>query len=432
MMNIIAIKNSAVDAVKGLFKTGFFHIVGAGSLNKALSVLLGIILVRVLSKADYGSYAYAYNIVSFFILFNGFGVTSAVLQICSETYNDKNRADANFAYAYKAGILVDCFMAAAILLAAIAVPLAIQGSNNLLALYCLYPLLMLLYEMKLMQLRVNLKNKEYAFATNVQTCLLVVFSILGAFLFQAAGLVVGQGVAFLLAYVFLCWKFPFRRTTRLKLDGPGKKDFWGIAGISAFNNGIGQALTLIGTFLVGLFSMSDELVANYQVATLVPFGLLFIPVMIMTYCYPYFARHKDDRMWTLRNYAKVIGGSLVGMATISLLICFLTEPIVVILFGQQYLDIVPIIRLLMAGFFVTAALRIPTGNLLVTQRKLLFNTYVGVASIVICAISSYLLIPLHGMIGAAIAYDLTMFFGAVCNVPFYLLTVSKIKIMKRP
>ena len=427
MIDIATIKNNAVDAVKGLFRTGFFHIVGAGSLNKALSVLLGIILVRVLSKADYGSYAYAYNIVSFFILFNGFGVTSAVLQICSEAHKNRNRADANFTYAYKAGVLVDCFMAVAILIAAIAIPLAIQGSNKLLALYCLYPLLMLLYEMKLMQLRVNLMNKEYAFATNVQTCLLVGFSILGAFCFQAAGLVIGQGVALLLAYVFLCWKHPFRRTDELKLDGAEKKDFWGIASVSAFNNGIGQALTLIGTFLVGFFSMSDELVANYQVATLVPFGLLFIPVMIMTYCYPYFARHRDDRTWTLCNYAKVIGGSLVGMAIISLLVCLLAEPIVVVLFGHQYLDIVPVLRLLMAGFFVTAALRIPTGNLLVTQRKLLFNTCVGVASIVICVVSSYILIPSHGMVGAAIAYDVTMLFGAVCNVPFYLWAVSKIK-----
>src|SRR5699024_8769146 len=141
--------------------------------------------------------------------------------------------------------------------------------------------LMLLCDIKLVYLRTNFLNREYAFATNLQTILLVVFSIIGACLFAAPGLLIGQSLAYLLSYLSLCIKFPFRFSSSIKLTKAKKIDFWGIAGISAFNNGIGHALTLVGTFFVGLLLTNDELVANYQVATYIPFGLLFIPSAVM-------------------------------------------------------------------------------------------------------------------------------------------------------
>lgn len=415
-----------VKTITGLFKTGFFHIVGAGSLNKILMALLSIILVRVLTKEDYGAYAYAFNIVNFFVVFNGLGVVSAILQICSESYNDKKSSDSFFSYGYKSGLVVDCLMAGAILLVAYCAPLAIRGSNTLLALYCVYPLFVLLYEIKLTYLRVNLKNREYAFATNIQTVLLVSLSVFGACIFQATGLIVGQEIAFLAAYIYLYIKYPSCRTERKSLSRSEKGDFWSIASISAFNNGVSQALTLVGTFLVGLLLTSNQLVASYQAATLVPFGLLFIPSAVMTYCYPYFARNKNDRRWTLVSYVKVIAGSSACMIVVTVLVIAFADYIVSFLFGEQYLDIVPTLRILMIGFFATASLRMPTGNLLVTQRRLLFNALNGVLSIAVCIVSSLCFIPAYGLMGAAIAYDITMLFGAMLNVPYYVLTVLKI------
>ena len=76
---------AALDRLKGpfakLYRTGFFHIFGAGTINKAVSSLTMIVLVWLIPKAEYGLYSYVFNIVSIFALFNGLGASSALLQL---------------------------------------------------------------------------------------------------------------------------------------------------------------------------------------------------------------------------------------------------------------------------------------------------------------------------------------------------------------
>lgn len=409
-----------------LFETGFFHIVGAGSVNKVLSVILSVALVRILSKVDYGCYAYAFNIASFFILFNGLGVCSALLQMCCETGIGR-KTDSFFAYGYKAGIVVDVVLALAMIAISFLISFPIQGSNRLLLLYCFYPLFMLMFELKLTWLRILLMNKEYAFMTNMQTVFMVVFSVAGALLYGATGLVIGQCCSYLLSYVVLCVKNPFRSmVASSSITKPDRFDFWKLSIISAFNNGLGQALSLIGTLLIGLLLASNELVASYKVATTIPFALLFIPGMIMTYAYPYFARNKDDRRWTLNGYRRLIMANVLCMAVLTILVVAFAEPLTMIIFGSEYLDSVSTMQLLMIGFFITAAIRQPSGNLLVTQRKLLWNTVVGVLSIFVNVVANLILVTGFGMLGAALAFDLTMLFGAVANTILYLRALASI------
>ena len=171
---------------------------------------------------------------------------------------------------------------------------------------------------------------------------------------------------------------------------------------------------------------SNELVASYKVATTIPFALLFIPGMIMTYAYPYFARNKDDRRWTLNGYRRLIMANVLCMAVLTILVVAFAEPLTMIIFGSEYLDSVRTMQLLMIGFFITAAIRQPSGNLLVTQRKLLWNTVVGVLSIFVNVVANLILVTGFGMLGAALAFDLTMLFGAVANTILYLRALASI------
>lgn len=425
-----------LDKIAKLLKTGFFHIVGAGTVNKVISMLLSIILVRILSKADYGSYAYAFNIVSFFVLFNGLGVAPAVLQICSEYYGDKLKSLAVYRYAFKGGVIVDIAIAALILAVALLVPLAVEGSNGLLVLYCLYPLVSLLCEMRLMKLRVNLENRVYARMTNIQTSLLALFSAAGAWFFQAIGLIIGQCLAYFVSYLLLTFvatpsgpaiSSQDRVPTLSKSE---RSDFWKVAAVSSFNNALGGMLTLIGAQMIGILLTDSETVASYKVATTIPFALLFLPSAVMAYAYPYFARRKDDRSWTLRKFGLLILGN--GAMTLAIVgVCeVFAEPIIVIVFGEEYLDAAAPFRLLMIGFLVTATFRMPTGSLLVTQRRYLANTLTGVLSILFDVGLSLALIPSHGMMGAAWVYVLTMALGSFINVPVYLATAGKPRHLK--
>lgn len=411
--------------ITGLFRSGFFHVFGAGTVNRILATVLSLVLVRVLSKADYGIYAYAFNIVGFFIIFNGLGAVSALLQICSELYQDRVKFESAYAYGFRSGIKADMAIMLLIILVGLFVPLKIQGSNLLLMVYCVYPFAVLLFELQATRLRVKLENKHYALALNLQSILLVSFSLVGAIAFQAVGLAVGQTASYLLAYAILRKRYPIGGRSPHAASCALKRDYWKIAGVSAVNNGLSQALTLTGTFFVGQFLASDDLVASYQVATLIPFGLLFVPGILMTYAYPYFARNKDDKGWTMRAYAQLSLASILLMGGITLLVCLCAEPLVVLLFGDQYIEVVPVLRVLMIGFFASASFRQPAGNLLVTQRKLGANTAIAILSIIINTAASVFLIPGWGMLGAALSYAITMVVGAIAAIAAYVSAIVR-------
>lgn len=423
VMAMVGLKNRISGQLSSLLQTGFFHIFGAGSLNKTLSVVLSFVLVRIISKEDYGAYAYACSIVSIFTVLNGLGVIPAVLQICSELCVNKRESDAVFKYGYKNGIIADAGFAIILLTIGLFAPSVVKGSGELLLVYCVYPLTVFLYGIKTVHLRISLMNKDYALATNIQTVLLVFFSLIGSFFFQTVGLAIGQMLAYLLAYFYLCARYPFRDKSKKVLSGSRRKDFWGVAGLSAFNELLSHALSLAGTLFVGWVLANSELVATYQIATLIPFGLLFVPSALVTYMYPYFARNNNKRVWTLRNYVKVTLGSIVLMGFMALSVIVLADPIVLLLFGDAYQDAVPLLRILMVGFFVQSAFRAPAGNLMVTQRKLLTNSIIGILTLAVSIIANIVLISHYSVIGAAVAYDITMLFSAVLYVAFYLRAV---------
>ena len=64
-----------------LIRTGFFHIFGSSVINKIIAFMSSIVLVRILTKQEYGVFTYAWNIYSIVLLFNGMGTDSGVLQL---------------------------------------------------------------------------------------------------------------------------------------------------------------------------------------------------------------------------------------------------------------------------------------------------------------------------------------------------------------
>lgn len=425
--------NNIVSRLKclahSLFTGGFFHIVGAGTLNRAISTVMSIVLVRVLSKADYGIYSYAINIINFFVLFNGLGASSAALQLCSEVFDDKVRLKSFYGYAYKNAVIIGVGYSVIIGAIGLYAPLSIPEAAPLLVLYSIYPLLQQLYDIKSMMLRIEIKNQDYALASNVQTVLMCVFSIGGALLAQAVGLVIGQMLAYLIVYLWLCRKNPFLfRSDAGKLTPEDVKQYWNVSLISSFNSGVSQALTLVGTFLIGLLLADELAVSEYNVATTIPFALLFVSTSIIIYAYPLFARKKNNRAWTLRHYALFTAGNVMLMAIISILFVIFAEPIIILIFGKQYLDSVPIAQVLMIGFFANSAFRAPAANLLVTQRRLVTVSVIGIVVVIVSFISSYALIPRFGMMGAALSYDICMVIAALLNSGAYIWSIMHIPI----
>ena len=92
------------NRIKVLLRTGFFHIFGSSVINKIIGFLSSVVLVRILTKPEYGTFTYAWNIYSIVILFNGMGIEYGTLQLSSEHSGNIDYANRISNYGTKFGL----------------------------------------------------------------------------------------------------------------------------------------------------------------------------------------------------------------------------------------------------------------------------------------------------------------------------------------
>ena len=386
-----------------LYNTGFVHVFGSDVINQMFAFISGILLVRIMSKTEYGVYSYAYNIVHIFLIFNGLGVTSAMLQTCSEESRNEIR-ESYFFYARKVGILFDILLGISLALVAWFVPFKLRGAGEILIFMCLMPLGILAFQIRLTYLRATIRMKEFSYANLCNTLLYFIFSIVGVLLFHVKGLVFGQTLSYFLTTALITIFFRMSISfPRKKLSRERRYDFMKIALISAATAGISQIMNVLDVFILGIQIPDERIIASYKVATVIPLSMVIIPNAVVTCVYPYFAKNKDNRQWLEVNYKRLL--CLVGAvnAMISFLLIVLSPVIVRLVFGAQYLDAVPAFCVFALNYFFTGTFNSISGNLLVTQRKLKFNFWRSLIMGGINLIGNIVLISMFGAVGAAIS-----------------------------
>lgn len=409
------------EMIKKLGKTGFFEIIGSGVLNKIVTFLGNVILVHILTKSEYGVFTYVWNIYNMLLLANGLGVEAGALQLGSEYNHDMKTCCSIFGFAVRVGLLCDLFLAIILWLLGFLVPLKMQGANELMKLLCLLPAVQFLYSLSSVFLRTKKRNSEYARLTTLNTVLVSFFSIVGALLLKEKGLILGYYVAYFASVLFAFRHYGVELVQRkVNLPFPVKKDFLGISLTSMANNGLSQLMYLLDVFVLGIVAADEEILASYKVATTIPTALTFIPIMFVTYLYPYFAEHREDKKWCLEHYKKllpIMGGI---NAMISGILYVLAPFLFRYLFGREYIDAIPIFRLLLLNYFISGTFRVISGNLLVTQRKLKFNLFVAIVSSSVNIIADYFLIGMWGSVGAAYATILVVLVSSILSTAYLL------------
>lgn len=405
----------ATHALQELISTGFFNIVGSSMLNKIITFLSGVILVRVLSKADYGAYSYALTLVNYFILFNGLGTSSCVVQLCVEQKED-SRAEYVYRAANLVGVLWDIVLTSAIIFVAVFVELSVDGAN--LALLCLAPLPLcsLLVEFQQQRLRSEFKTKEYAWATNINSVILVGFSILGALIGSTTGLSLARSLAMVVSAIVVYLLFHTRVYLRsFKASHALIADIVKMSLTVCVTNAVSQALMLIGTSFVGAQLQSASLTAAYSTATSIPFALSFVPSMVVVYATPYFVQHASNRRWVIRSLAACTLVVIVISLAVAVPCFALAEWLIPLVFGQQYSDAISSFKILIIAFAVAAPFRTVAGNVLACHRRYVFNLISGLACLFVCSVVTWWALPSLGIDGAAVGYLSAMVVGSVVN-----------------
>ncbi len=414
-----------IISLEKLIKRGFFYIFGSSTLNKIIGFASSWIIVRIISKSDYGVYTHAYNIYGFLLLLNGLGISSAVLQLGSEAkYEiDKTRI---YGYGIKSGLIVNTVLSLIIILIGIFIPLKISGSNQLLQMMMLLPVFTIITDLQLMYLRINLKNKKFAQISTINSCTVLIFSCLFAYFLEAPGLVIAGYCSHLLTAIIAnrIFKVPLG-IKNVKLSKREKKFVYSISMISMVNNGLSHLMYILDIFIIGMIISDSEVIASYKIATNIPTALQFIPSSLVLFVYPYFAKNKDNREWVIKSYIKMIIPFGIFNVIVSLMLMLFAKPIIIILFKEQYLDAVIPFRILCISYFFSATFRSISGNLLVTQRQLKFNLFVSIFAGLLNAILNILLIRSLQVNGAALATLVTTFICGLLSTLYFIIYVSK-------
>ena len=346
--------------------------------------------------------------------------------MASEHSGDERYGNNVSNYGIRFGLKFDVLLIVAILLVGLFAPLKIEAARKVLVMLCMLPMIQLLYLMTTSFLRAQKRNQEYATLTIINTILIFCISAGCAFLFREKGLVVGYYVAYLAAFSI---GFFWYKVRIFNHDGPlnekDKNSLLKISAITMCNNGLSQMMYLLDVFVLGIVDPQETILASYKVATMIPTALVFIPLSLIIYLYPYFAEHRNDGTWCLRRYKQI----LLGIGGLNLAISatmFIGGPVIVkMLFGNNYLDCVPIFRLLSVSYFFSGTFRILSGNLLVTQRKLKFNLMVAIFACSVNVIADYFFVSWWGAIGAAIATCSVVLITSIMNTTYLVYIFKK-------
>lgn len=413
-------------ALSKLGSTGFFHVFGTTAINKIISFASGIILVRLISKAEYGIFSYANNLLNFFMIACGLGAASGVLQMCSEKREEQEKK-LIYAYASRTSFLVNLLLCIIILLVSIFVPLKIEGSNWCLGMMALLPLFSYTYEMQAFYLRTQRRNKEYSYSNTFSSISIFLLSCILAWFFQVKGLVIAKYIAFSISILFVLWRFHVNYPIfpKMHLAKETKKQFWGISLISMLNNGMSSLMYMLDIFVLGIVVPDSTVVASYKLATNIPTALAFIPAALVTYIYPYFALRREDKAWVKKKYA-LVTMFLAAFCSLIAIIMFLFAPTIIkLLFGAQYLDAVPCFRVLSISFVISAVFRTLPGSILVTQRRLKFNLFTATFSSAVNTILNVLFITRWQSLGAAYATLITVIITGLLDTGYLIHIINK-------
>lgn len=426
MMSGSKIKAYMKKALSKLGSTGFFHVFGTTAINKVISFASGIILVRLISKAEYGVFSYANNLLNFFMIACGLGAASGVLQMCSEQRDEEEKRQI-YAYASRSSFIANCALSVVILLVALFVPLKIEGANFCLGMMAFLPIFSYTYEMQAFYLRTQRRNKEYSYSNVFSTLTIFALSCGLSWLFQVKGLVAAKYIAFALSVLFVLWRFKtgYPITKKAELSAQTKKQFWGISGISMLNNGMSSLMYLLDIFVLGIVIPDSTVVASYKLATTIPTALAFIPGACITYIYPYFALHREDKSWVKKKYTMVFAALAVFCLLVALAMFLFAPFIIELLFGAEYLDAVPCFRVLSVSFAISAVFRTLPGSILVTQRKLKFNLFTASFSSAVNTVLNVLLITKWQSIGAAYATVVTVVITGILDTVYLAYILNK-------
>lgn len=401
--------------IRKLFDKGFFHIFGSNVINRIINFSSSILLVRILTKSNYGVWASVENLFQIFLMLQGFGVTSGLLQFASENRSEIKK----YEYVKTSlfiGLISNMSIALLIIVHFIWGKFSIPASRPYFIMLCLLPLFNIFFDIIMIFLRVKLKNKLFSKLNTLNSFFTLVFTVAGAYFFNITGVVIGRylavifvivyGLYYLKDFVKLTMKASFLKKNEIS-------EFMKYSVTCLFANVFTAIYLLVDVFFIGYLLKDSNMVAVYKTATLIPFALMQIPASVVIFLLPHLAQNSSNFDIIKSMYNKTLKYMLYLNISIVSVLFILAPYMIKLMFGQAFMAGVTPFRLLLIGYLINGTIKAPTGNTLFAMKKVTTNLTVVVITGTLNIVLDYFLIKKYGMNGAAVTSVIVAFLSSV-------------------
>lgn len=397
--------NKVIEYVKRAKELGMVEYVFSDVFQKAMVFIGGFIVVRILSKEEYGSYTYLVNLLSIFTLFGDFGISSAALQFGSINYANFDKKNAYIRYANKMLNRISIISILLVLFGSYLYRFDIEGVSGLFRLMMFLPLLNNEITFFGCVLRIELKNREYAIINIINTALHYLALISLSIIWGVNGAIVAFYPQNIIVIVIYLWtlKFQRQRVTSEKLTKNDKKRFWKFAILMQVNQTSLALLNYLDIYCLGSVVKKPDVIAEYKVASTIPTALYFIPKSIMFFLVPIMGRKRDDLLWIKNNVKKTIIANSVICGITSIFFALSSSLLIRVIYGERYINATSCFVVLLVGFFFYGVFQVPSSNVLSIFEKLKVVLIISVCGALLNIFLNIVLISAIGSVGAAIA-----------------------------
>lgn len=406
-----------------LKKHGLGDIFLSSVFTEFISFIISIFIIRMFSKDEYGYYAIAYNIYGYIFVFVGCGLNNAVLQFCSELRPECEKK-AIYQFCQKTGTWFNIGLFVIMPIISLSI---LNGQSSYYFMFMSgWPIVTYLSNYYLMRLRV-VKDNRHFMLSNVISAL--IFMGTAAFLANWVGIVGYIGALYIkyIASIVLSYAFLKKNENVLgncNISKSFKYEIIRYSLICCLTNFASHILMLVDVTCVNYFIRDPAVVATYKTATQIPVALLFIPSSIIVFAFPYLAENNQNYLWLKKNSKKLLAGVLGINFIIAMVVVLFASLIVNILWGDRYLDAVPVLRILTINFVLTGSFNMVFGNIMVAIKKVNIN----LAKTVICSfiniVLDILLIRAYGSVGAAFATLIISVCSSSFSVIYFVLWIK--------
>lgn len=247
---------------------------------------------------------------------------------------------------------------------------------------------------------------KYSVAVDAITVTLSVIAkavliILQAPLIAFAWVVLAEAVVLALGLVAV-YAFKSHKITAWRVDGEQIKHLLKEAWPLILAGGLYTIYTRIDQIMLGDM-IGNESVGIYAAAIRISEGWFFIPVVIGTSLYPALlnAKKRDQNLYLERTQHLLNIMVLLGFSA-GIVISLIAYPFITFAFGGSYEQSSPVLVIHIGGWIFTAMSAI-SYRYFITEGLQKTSFYRGLTGLISNIILNYLLIPLYGAIGAAVA-----------------------------